>query len=285
MDRAFRPGAPERSGDISSNGKDCGRADRSRRRAGRIRRRLTSSPGRGRAAPQLSLLSRQSLQRYSCDVGGSNMEDKGLGRAEADGQRVAQLLVDAFGAAAQKYDLSETAVRNLVFRVVQAGLVQDRRVPTARRDLAKTLGPHLVDLDPVPYATVEQARRLAGLRTSLLRQGAFSTAAIADGRATTAENARQWVSRHRTAQRIFTVTYDGETLVPAFLLDNELEPRPVAYEPVRVLRNAGEDGWALWAWFATPSAWVGGHVPADLLVTDPQLVAEGARQRAASSAA
>ena len=72
--------------------------------------------------------------------------------------------------------------------------------------------------------------------------------------------------------------------MPAFLLDDEFEPRSEVQEPIRALREAGEDGWALWAWFATPSPWVGGRVPAELLVTAPELVAESARQRAAAAA-
>jgi hypothetical protein len=48
--------------------------------------------------------------------------------------------------------------------------------------------------------------------------------------------------------------------------------------------NEDEDGWALWAWFATPSSWLGGRVPADVLETEPEVVAEAARQRAAAAA-
>lgn len=199
-------------------------------------------------------------------------------------QRFALLLIQALRAVADESDLSETEVRNLVYRVLQAGSLQERRAPAARRELARALGPALADLDPVPYATVEQARRLAALRASLLRGGALSTAAVAGARGITPNNARQWISRHRKAHRIFTVAHDGETLVPAFLLDDEFEPRAVAQEPIRLLREAGEDGWALWAWFATPSAWAGGRVPAELLTSAPGLVAESARQRSASAA-
>ena len=199
-------------------------------------------------------------------------------------QRFALMMIDTFRTAADKSDLSETEVRNLIYKVVQAGLLQERRAPAARSDLAKALGPSLADVDPVPYATVEQARRLAALRATLLRGGALSTAAVANARGITANNARQWVSRNRKAHRIFTVTHEGETLVPAFLLDDEFEPRAEAQEPIRLLREAGEDGWALWAWFAMPSPWFGGRVPADLLATAPDLVAESARQRAASAA-
>ena len=199
-------------------------------------------------------------------------------------QRFALILIDTVRDLADEIDASESQVRNLLARLVHAGLLQQHRSPEARRELARTLGPSLADLDPVPYATVEQARRLAGLRASLLRGGAFSTSAIAHARAITPNNARQWISRHRKAHRLFTVAHEGETLVPAFLLDESIEPKPEAQAPIKALRTAGEDGWALWAWFATPSAWLGGRVPAQLLSTDPDLVAEVASRRATAAA-
>lgn len=199
-------------------------------------------------------------------------------------QRFALLLTEALGHVADETDISESQVRNLLYRLVQAGLLQERRAPEVRQGLARALGPSLADLDPVPHATVEQARRLAALRASLLREGALPTAAVAEARGITPNNARQWISRLRKSHRLFTVTHEGETLVPAFLLDEGLEPKPEASEPVKVLRQAGEDGWALWAWFVSPSAWLNGRVPAEVLATDPQLVAEAARQRAASGA-
>ena len=199
-------------------------------------------------------------------------------------QRFALLLLQSLDHVADEATVSEADVRNTVYRVFQAGLLQERRAGAARRQLARVLGPSLEELDPVPYATVEQARRLAALRASLLHDGAWSTAAIADARGITTSNARQWISRHRKAHRIFTVTNEGESLIPAFLVDDELEPRSAAREPIRLLREAGEDGWALWAWFATPSAWVGGQTPSELLASKPDLVAEAARQRAAATA-
>ena len=208
----------------------------------------------------------------------------GLMELSPERQRLALLLVRALEDVANDAAVPEADVRSMVYRMFQAAVLQGRRAPAARLELAKVLGPSLGDLDPVPYATVEQARRLAALRAALLRDGAWSTASIAGARGTTTNNARQWVSRHRKAHRIFTVAHEGETLVPAFLLDEELEPCPAAQEPIRLLHEAGEDGWALWAWFATPSAWVGGRIPAVLLASEPQLVAQAARQRVAAAA-
>lgn len=174
-------------------------------------------------------------------------------------------------------------MRRLVYAVIEAGLIQQHRAPVARADFARLLSPALADLGAVPTATVEQARGLALLRTSLLRTGALSTASLADARGITPENARQWLSRHRRANRLFTVSHDGESLVPLLLLDEQLEPRPELAAAIDALRSAGEDGWALWAWFAAPSPWLDGGVPAHLAGTDADRVAEAARARAAAS--
>lgn len=199
-------------------------------------------------------------------------------------QRFALWLTNSLRDVASGTEIPVDRIRNILYRVVQAGVLQERRAPEARDELARALGPSLADLDPVPYATVEQARRLSALRASLLRQGAFSTAKVAEGRAIAPNTARQWISRHRKANRLFTVHYERETLVPAFLLDAELDPKPAAKGAIAALRAAGEDGWALWAWFSTPSPWLDGRVPADVLEIDPDSVTQSAEMRAASAA-
>jgi transposase-like protein len=221
---------------------------------------------------------------FAAGSGKSHSLTAALSELSPEWQRFALLLVQAVEHVADEAAVPEADVRRMIYRMFQAAVLQGRRTPGARLELAKVLGPSLGQFDPVPFATVEQARRLAALRASLLRDGAWSTAAIAEARGITANNARQWVSRHRKAHRIFTVTHEGETLVPAFLLDEELEPRRAAQDPIRLLHEAGEDGWALWAWFATPSAWVGGRIPGALLASEPDLVTQAARQRAAAAA-
>lgn len=232
------------------------------RRRRQAARRVDAAAGTGKSGSVIAALSELPMER----------------------QRFALLLTEAVRDVADQVDLSESQVRNLLYRLVQAGILQGRKAPEARQELSRALGPSLADLDPVPYATVEQARRLAALRASLLRSGALSTAAIAKARGMTANNARQWISRQRKSRRLFTVTHEGESFVPAFLLDEEIEPKLEAHDAIGSLRQAGEDGWALWAWFATPSAWLGGRVPAEVLANDPELVAEAARQRAAAAA-
>ena len=225
--------------------------------------RITATPGSGKSHSLLSALVKLPHEQ----------------------QRFALLLSKTVSDAASSLEIPESQVRVVLYRLVQAGLLQERKSESARRELTRALDPSLAELDPVPHATIEQARRLAALRTSLLRQGAFSTAAIADAKQLSGDAARQWISRARRQHRLFTVSHDNETLIPAFLLDETtLDPRPEAAEPIEVLAEAGEDGWALWAWFATPSVWTGGAIPAELLQSDPERVARAARKRAAASA-
>ena len=97
-------------------------------------------------------------------------------------QRFALLLVQAMEDVADEAAVPEADMRSMIYRMFQAAVLQGRRSPGARLELAKVLGPSLREFDPVPYATVEQARRLATLRASLLRDGAWSTAALAKAR-------------------------------------------------------------------------------------------------------
>lgn len=204
--------------------------------------------------------------------------------ATLDRQRFAARLAEIIPAVAEDTELSEERIRSMIYRLIESGLLQQERASEARRELGRALGPALADVDPVPYATVEQARRLAELRASLLRRDAYTIAALAQGRGTNANNARQWISRKRRANQLFTASHEGETLVPAFLLDEQLDPRPEVAASIEALRAVGDDGWSLWAWFATPSAWLDGRVPADVLDRDPEQVTEAARRRAAAAA-
>jgi hypothetical protein len=72
-------------------------------------------------------------------------------------QRFALLLVQAMEDVAGEAAVPEADVRSMIYRMFQAAVLQGRRVPGARLELAKVLGPSLREFDPVPCATVEQA--------------------------------------------------------------------------------------------------------------------------------
>ncbi len=153
-----------------------------------------------------------------------------------------------------------------------------------RVQLTTLMTPGLDALDPIPHATVEQARRVAALRARLLATGAVRYEDIAEVRDAATATVRQSVHRAVKRHQLFTVSHDGKTLIPVFQLDEAFFPRPELRPVLRPLQEAGEDGWALWTWFATPSAWLDGRPPVDVLTERPDDVAEAARRRASNAA-
>lgn len=160
---------------------------------------------------------------------------------------------------------------------------QRERVASNFDTLVGQLMPTLAEMDPVPYAIVQQARRRAALRSELLATGAFTYRALSEGRGMNPATVRQWVRRARDRYEVFTVEHDNETLLPALLLDADLLPRPEFKAVVEVLTEAGEDSWGLWAWLVHPTPWLDGAIPAVLLFEEPDVVLDVARRRASNA--
>lgn len=143
----------------------------------------------------------------------------------------------------------------------------------------------VADFDPVPAATIGQARRLAEHREKLLASGAYSIDALTRLRGAASESAmRTWLARRRQAHELFSVTYEGGTLVPAFQLDAAGDPIRALAPVLAALGAAGLEGWAVWTWFTASSAWLGGRVPLDVLAAEPERVADAARRMASNAA-
>lgn len=137
-------------------------------------------------------------------------------------------------------------------------------------------------VDPVPRAVVEQAVRRTERRRRLLATGAYDIDSLATLRAADTSATHTWLGRQRSAHRLISVTGpDQRVWVPALLIDTtDLPAQPVnggagTLEPLAI---AGLDGWAVWVWLTTPSGWLDGEVPGDLLRTDPDRVADAARR-------
>lgn len=163
--------------------------------------------------------------------------------------------------------LSEQEVRAALATLVARATEQGRRADDVRDDLITRLLADPSVLDPIPHAAVAQARRIASRRNHLLASGAWSIARLTEVRDARRATVRTWVTRQRAAARIFTVTAGGETWVPALLLDAATDVHPGSQRAIRPLRDAGMDPWALWVWFDSPSTWLDGDRPADLLAT------------------
>lgn len=180
--------------------------------------------------------------------------------------------------------VSEEDEEDPLVRVLRGRFQHQQRVATNFDSLVAAMMPSLSEADIVPVAMVAQAQRRAELRSKLLASGAFTYKALAEGRRMSASNLRQWVRRARERFELFTVEHDNETLVPAFLLDADLLPRPAFQPVIATLATAGEDGWGLWAWLVYPTSWLDGKVPAGELARNPEAVLRAAQDRASNSA-
>lgn len=134
----------------------------------------------------------------------------------------------------------------------------------------------------VPDGTaVLQARRNAAAREDLLRDfGALSSAEVAELVGSKAANKAALANRWKQEGRIFSVTFQGGVLFPAFQFDAEGQPRPVIADVIAALKPTSSD-WELALWLAAPTGWLAGRRPVDLLDEDPSAVAEAARREAA----
>ncbi len=125
----------------------------------------------------------------------------------------------------------------------------------------------------MPLATgpsLAQAERLAARRASLLGQPSYSNEELRDvvGQKS-ASSARTWLHRRREERSLFSVTYSGRTVIPAFLFDSEGRPRDELKPMLEALLSGGVDGWQLWTWLTNPSNLLSGEIPEAVAATDP----------------
>ena len=68
---------------------------------------------------------------------------------------------------------------------------------------------------------------------------------------------------HKAAneRRLLVVPSGEQSIVPAFQLTDDGEPRPELAAVLRPLLTAGMDPWRAWAWLTQPAALLGGQVP------------------------
>jgi len=143
----------------------------------------------------------------------------------------------------------------------------------------------VAEVDPVPAETRAQTQRLARQRERLLATGAYTTDALGELRGDAkSTNTHTWLSRRRKANALFTVTHDGNTLVPAFQLDGDGRPRKGIAEVLDALAPARLGEWATWTWFTSATPWLGGAVPSEVLAEDPSRVARAAARFASNAA-
>ncbi len=155
--------------------------------------------------------------------------------------------------------------------------VQGEALAVGRDELVRALMRHRVPL--TPPASVMQAQRLAAHRDALLATDVFTHETLAALRGDrNISTTRTWVTRNRRQRKIFTVTYDGRMLLPAFQLTATGQPRPELAPLLDVLLDAGVDGWELWTWLTGRTSLLSGDVPHELAARDGQRVLRAAQR-------
>lgn len=142
-----------------------------------------------------------------------------------------------------------------------------------------------VQVPLTPPASVRGAQRLAARRDALLTTPAFSHATLAKLRGQKVSSSRTWFYRQQSKGRTFAVSRKGQTVIPAFQMTDTGDVRPELAPLIAPLQTAGLDGWAIWQWLTSPTAWLSGETPERVAVTDPDRAAEAARRFAATPAA
>ena len=166
-----------------------------------------------------------------------------------------------------------------VERVVAALAAHNGRSPAADAGLLiDALMPRPLDV-PTP-AAVLQARRNAEARTALLREfGALRSGDVAELAGSRAQNRAALANRWRSEDRVLAVPVGDELLYPGFQFTSEGRPHTTVARALRALRSApGLTDWQAALWFASPTGWLGGRRPVDLLDEDPEAVVEAAER-------
>lgn len=197
---------------------------------------------------------------------------------------------------AKGYDIAERSdhveIRGVSRRRVAEALdlldrvqaVQAEHAAATRDELVHTLMAGNVPL--IPPATVAQAQRLATHRDALLATHIHTHGSLSDLRGDAKESStRTWLSRRKAENKVFTVAHNGRTLIPAFQLDDQGEPRPELQPLLAALQDAGVHDWTLWTWLTSPTSLLSGAVPEQLVRTAPKRVLRAAERFAAAPAA
>lgn len=127
-------------------------------------------------------------------------------------------------------------------------------------------------------ASMAQANRDAARRNRLLATPHFSYEELSALRGDRSVNAtRTSVSRARSARRLFTVPLPRKgVVIPAFLLDQDGQPRPELEPLLAPLMDAEMGPWQMWTWLTEPAAALSGLVPLEA-AADPATAERAAR--------
>lgn len=198
-----------------------------------------------------------------------NFGRKGAGKTSA-----LLTLMTALAAAEQEetVDAPTMATLSAIRSLVAHGRAADR--------LVDALMPESIAV-PTP-AAVLQARRNAQARSALLDEfGALRSHEVADLAESRASNRAALANRWRAENRLVAVPVRDELLYPGFQFNADGKPKPAIGPTIGWLRSDPHiTDWQVALWFVTPTSWLGGRRPVDLLDERPDAIVDAARREA-----
>lgn len=136
-----------------------------------------------------------------------------------------------------------------------------------------------------PETRLLNAWRMHAARQALVDQGTFTVKEIATTLGRVVNTVHKQVRRAQDRSELFTVAINGELHIPAILLDDALETRPVWQPVIEALNSVGMSAWGIWRWIAEPNAGLSGEVAAQLIESDVDRVYAAAQRRAEQTVA
>lgn len=107
---------------------------------------------------------------------------------------------------------------------------------------------------------------------------------MAELRGQKVSSSRAWFYRQPVKDRLFAVSHEGRAVIPGFQLTGTGDVRAELTAVIAPLREAGFEGWAIWQWLTSPTAWLSGESPENVAVNDPDRAVTAARRVAATPA-
>jgi len=141
------------------------------------------------------------------------------------------------------------------------------------RDVLEALAPkHRGSLSE---AAVLQARRNADARRAFLEEfPSLTSIEVADAANSKAANRASLANRWRDEGKVFAVRLGDQQLYPAFQFDEDGRPIQAIASVLEHLSEGALTDWQTVLWFTSPTGWLGGRRPVDLLIAQPDVVVD-----------
>jgi hypothetical protein len=145
----------------------------------------------------------------------------------------------------------------------------------AYREVLEALAPK--ERGSLSAAAVLQARRNAEARRTFLDEfPALTSSEVADAAQSRAANRASLANRWRDEGKVFAIRVGDQQLYPEFQFDDRWRPRNALAGVLSYLSQGGLSDWQTALWFTSPSGWLGGRRPVDLLSDQPDAVTDAA---------